>query len=260
MADRMLESIEAGLDSEVEASDVLEALHRGLADHLYAHVVGDGVLVGTVHAAKGQEFGHVLVLSGGWNGQPGEARARKGGSGEQGRRLYYVAMTRARKTLTLLSRRKDPVEYAREMGTRVHPRRVAVAAGRESAVATRFATLGKREMFIDFASLKRSDHPVHEALARLQAGDEVTLARDDRGGVAVVDMRGVEIARLSKATAANWPKRRLQLIERVRVLGVVRRKLADCDAEEYRRRAAVLEWEYPVLEVQHHVWGSAHRA
>lgn len=80
MVDRMLAGVEAELDAEVSAaSEVLEDLHRGLSDHLHAHVVGDGVLVGTVNAAKGQEFGHVLVLGDGLNGKAGRRRSRRRG-------------------------------------------------------------------------------------------------------------------------------------------------------------------------------------
>ena len=245
MADRMLAAVEAELDTEVRAPrDVLEALHGGLADHQRAHVAGDGVLVATVHAAKGREFGHVLVLGGGWNGGPDE-------DAEEGRRLYYVAMTRARKTLTLVSRRDDAVAYLREIGgSRLHRRRVAVAKARGSMPATRYATLGKGDMFIDFAGRKPQGHPAHRALDGLRAGDEVVLKRDG-GGVVVLDRAGAEIGRLSESAAANWPDRRLSLIERVRVLGLVRRELADCVAEEYRKRLRVPAWEYPILEVRH---------
>ena len=254
MADRMLAGVEDELDAEVcTASDVLEGLHRGLADHLDAHVVGDGVFVGTVHAAKGQEFGHVLVLGGGWNGKPGQVRRGDGGAGEEGRRLYYVAMTRAGKTLTLVSRRDDPVAYLGEIGgSYVHRRRVAVAKAGAGTPAARYATLGKRDLFIDYASRKPDGHPVHGALAGLEAGDEVTLEPDGRG-VAVVDRARVEIGRLSQSAAADWPEWRLSLVELVRVLGLVGRELADCDTEEYRKKAAVSAWEYPILEVRHRV-------
>ncbi len=49
----------------------------------------------TAHRAKGLEFDHVAVLDGGWD--------RRGSSNDADspRRLYYVAMTRARKTLAL---------------------------------------------------------------------------------------------------------------------------------------------------------------
>ena len=54
-----------------------------------------GLLMLTAHRAKGLEFDHTVVLDGGWN-VVGNVR-----DPDDARRLYYVAMTRARKTLAL---------------------------------------------------------------------------------------------------------------------------------------------------------------
>ena len=55
-----------------------------------------GLLLLTAHRAKGLEFDHVVVLDGGWEG------AGRGEDADAPRRLYYVAMTRARRTLALM--------------------------------------------------------------------------------------------------------------------------------------------------------------
>ena len=55
-----------------------------------------GLLLLTGHRAKGLEFDHVCVLDGGWD------RFGRGEDADAPRRLYYVSMTRARQTLTLL--------------------------------------------------------------------------------------------------------------------------------------------------------------
>ena len=55
-----------------------------------------GLLLLTAHRAKGLEFDHVVVLDGDW------ARASEGEDADAPRRLYYVAMTRAKQTLTLM--------------------------------------------------------------------------------------------------------------------------------------------------------------
>ena len=57
-----------------------------------------GLLLLTAHRAKGLEFDHVVVLDGGWN-----RRSRQEDT-DAPRRLYYVAMTRAKQTLTLTSK------------------------------------------------------------------------------------------------------------------------------------------------------------
>ena len=54
-----------------------------------------GLLLLTAHRAKGLEFDHVVVLDGNWD------RVGRGEDADAPRRLYYVAMTRARQTLTL---------------------------------------------------------------------------------------------------------------------------------------------------------------
>ena len=55
-----------------------------------------GLLLVTAHRAKGLEFNHVVVLDGGWRG------TNRNEDVDAPRRLYYVAMTRARKTLALM--------------------------------------------------------------------------------------------------------------------------------------------------------------
>ena len=55
-----------------------------------------GLLLLTAHRAKGLEFDHVAVLDGNWN------RTGHNEDADAPRRLFYVAMTRARKTLALI--------------------------------------------------------------------------------------------------------------------------------------------------------------
>ena len=59
-----------------------------------------GLLLLTAHSAKGLEFDHVVVLDGGWRGTNRDEDA------DAPRRLLYVAMTRARKTLALMRLQK----------------------------------------------------------------------------------------------------------------------------------------------------------
>ena len=61
-----------------------------------------GLLLVTAHRAKGLEFDHVVVLDGGWRS------ANQGEDADAPRRLYYVAMTRARKTLALMRFQEGP--------------------------------------------------------------------------------------------------------------------------------------------------------
>lgn len=51
----------------------------------------------TAHRSKGLEFDHVVILNGGWKA------LSKGEDGEAPRRLFYVAMTRARRSLSVVT-------------------------------------------------------------------------------------------------------------------------------------------------------------
>ncbi|MDE0519133.1 MAG: ATP-dependent helicase, partial [Candidatus Dadabacteria bacterium] len=246
MASRMLMDIEVEFGEESCAVvDVVEALYRCFADHYRSHVFGDGVLVSTVHAAKGLEFSHVIVLGGEW---------KKGniGSYEEERRLYYVAMTRARKTLALIDRRDDPLPYVREFESKnLRIRKVSVAKGRSDKLThVRYTVLGMRDLFIDFAGEKPEGHGVHISLTRMQVGDSITLKREQSGQVVVLDCEGKQVGCLSKNTAESWQQPDLNQVDEVRVLGMVSREQEDCKPE-YRDRIAVPDWELPLLEVRH---------
>ncbi|WP_374435284.1 ATP-binding domain-containing protein [Tabrizicola sp.] len=56
-----------------------------------------GLLLLTAHRSKGLEFDHVVILNGGWQA------LSKGEDGEAPRRLFYVAMTRARRSLSVVT-------------------------------------------------------------------------------------------------------------------------------------------------------------
>lgn len=56
-----------------------------------------GLLLLTAHRSKGLEFDHVVILNGGWKA------LSKGEDGEAPRRLFYVAMTRARRSLSVVT-------------------------------------------------------------------------------------------------------------------------------------------------------------
>jgi ATP-dependent DNA helicase RecQ len=64
--------------------------------------LGSGVFLSTIHAAKGMEFTHVIILDGDWRAADGRRSA------EEERRLLYIAMTRARETLTLFKALNGP--------------------------------------------------------------------------------------------------------------------------------------------------------
>ena len=247
MARRVLKEVEGDVGAHTcPATEVTEAIHQALADHVRSHIVGDGVLVGTVHSAKGLEFPHVIVLGGEWRKGSGERDSL-----EAARRLYYVAMTRARETLTLLSRRDDPIPYLYEVrGPGLIHRRVGVAgSARDAHVEHSYTILGMGDLFLDFAGRKKEQHPIHRALARLSTGHALGLRRGPEGQVWVLDEDGIEVARLSRTAAKAWQRAGLQGMD-VRVLAMVLRRKEDC-RPDFREHIVVSSWEVPILEVRH---------
>ncbi|MDI6748367.1 MAG: RecQ family ATP-dependent DNA helicase [Rhodocyclaceae bacterium] len=123
---------------------------------------GRGLTLTTAHGAKGLEFDHVVVLDGGWE---------KSALAE--RRLYYVAMTRARQTLTLC--RQDARGFAGELvgQTAVFERAASLPAALPNGLRRRYELLGPRDIDLGFAG--RDPGAARKALAGLFVGDELRV-------------------------------------------------------------------------------------
>ena len=177
-----------------------------------------GLLLLTAHRAKGLEFDHVVVLDGGWD------RVGKGEDADAPRRLYYVAMTRARQTLALARfpgahRLQDALTDIPATLLRQEP--VALATPLPE-LSRRYRRLSLRDVFLGYAGYRSPGHPVHCAIARLSPGDplEVRIGADrwellDRNGTVVgLLARGYEAPtgmRCASATVmavVNWDRER----------------------------------------------------
>ena len=131
-----------------------------------------GLLLLTAHRAKGLEFDHVVVLDGGWD------RVGRCEDADAPRRLYYVAMTRARQTLTLMrlpganpflnALRDTPAMLHREAPVDRH-----VMPAPE--LLRRYRRLSLRDVFLGFAGYRDPAHPVHRAIANLNPGDPLQV-------------------------------------------------------------------------------------
>lgn len=80
----------------------------------------DGIVLSTVHRAKGLEWPHVVI----WDASDGVMPHHLNHAGaelEEERRVFHVAMTRAQRTLTVLARAGDESPFVTEMATRSPP-------------------------------------------------------------------------------------------------------------------------------------------
>ena len=169
-----------------------------------------GLLLLTAHRAKGLEFDHVAVLDGGWE------RRSDNEDPDAPRRLYYVAMTRARQTLALLRfgglRGGSWPDFFREPAApayagRPHPLpengailyRSAVPVPQESPeLARRYLRPGLGQINLGFAGRRPAGHRVHRAIAGLSPGDPLAVQVDEWGRWELRDGEGTVVGHLAR--------------------------------------------------------------
>jgi ATP-dependent DNA helicase RecQ len=149
-----------------------------------------GLLLTSAHGAKGLEFGHVAILDDEWSHRSAKEDA------DAPRRLFYVAMTRARQTL-LLSRLAHPQHpfLADLSGSPCCFERTAV----QSPLPEGLDLLYKFSTDIDwgYAGRHGANDAVHTAIAVLSTGDVLNLVQ--AGNVwMLLNSSGQMVGRMSK--------------------------------------------------------------
>ena len=185
-----------------------------------------GLLLVTAHRAKGLEFDHVVVLDGGWD------RFGKDEDPDAPRRLYYVAMTRARRTLALARLVESRPPSSPDAGWRdsdfvrepQHPAYLAQRHPLQHSIVDSPSVLQRRsggelretpehlralfrryrhppldEINLGFAGRQRSSHPVHRAIASLKPGDPLMARIDAHERWELLDRSGTVVGRLARA-------------------------------------------------------------
>lgn len=173
-------------------SDVIEALYEfgsGIQSTHHDHVHAPLLLL-TAHRAKGLEFDHVLILDGGGWQQ----------AGDDERRLYYVAMTRARQTLTLSTRLGRQHPFVRDceamcLKTRPQPQSETRPPNERSWIA------GPDQVYLSWPGHFAPHKSIHRAIADLDYGQPLTLRRrqDGHHGWELLDNNATVVARMAKA-------------------------------------------------------------
>ncbi|MCY4187985.1 MAG: ATP-binding domain-containing protein [Bryobacterales bacterium] len=146
----------------------------------------------TVHRAKGLEFDHVAVLDGGWD------RVGPGEDCDAPRRLYYVAMTRTRQTLTLAhldGSRSFPGELPAHGA--VIRRAPAELPPCPESVKRRYIQSYLKNVDIGFAGRRSRNHSTHRAIAALSVGDPLTVRIKDGHRWELLSDSGQVVGRLA---------------------------------------------------------------
>ena len=151
-----------------------------------------GLLLLTAHRAKGLEFDHVAVLDGGWS------RVGRDEDRDAPRRLYYVAMTRARKTLTL-ARFDGSHGFLDALAD--HPsvicREIVELPPGSAALSYHHVRPALRDVDLGFAGRRRAHDPVHHAIAGLSPGDSLEKRITYQGRWELLDRSGAVVGRLA---------------------------------------------------------------
>ncbi len=241
VAELLEEWREETTDAELAVREALEFLYEALAERAREPILGDGVRLLTVHAAKGLEFRHVLMPDGDWRA------GRRGADVEEQRRLYYVGMTRARELLHLYELADAPNPHVASLeGSFLERRAPAIEPPCATLAERRFSLLGQRDLYLSYAGRRPPGDPVHHRLAALHPGDPLVLRRDG-DFIELADPDGGDVAALSAEGRRRWADR-LEHVEAVRVMAMVERR-AESSEGEHRARLRSERWEVPVAEV-----------
>ena len=176
-----------------------------------------GLLLLTAHRAKGLEFDHIAVLDGGWS------KVDRDEDPDAPRRLYYVAMTRARQTLALVrfqgsrpagvtrpdfvmesespmySGHLHSLPYSFPNNGSVLHRTSGDSQPETLELARQYRRPSLREVNLGFAGRYYTNHPVHRAIAALSPGDPIEARIAKTGSWELLNQSGMVVGRLAQA-------------------------------------------------------------
>ena len=194
-----------------------------------------GLLLLTAHRAKGLEFDDVVILDGGWDKRSG------GEDVDAPRRLFYVAMTRARRSLAIMSTGRNP--FAPPVGDNV-VRRSVPPPDRDfpgSGEIHQVPDLGMVDL--SWAGRLAGGHPSIAAITAAGTGDPLEVVND--GGVWMLKNRqGHTLGKMAR----SWSPPAGASFLRGEVGAIVRWRRSD-NQEEYRESIRRDEWETIVPEL-----------
>jgi ATP-dependent DNA helicase RecQ len=190
LAQFIAESETAAPGYELVVDDLIDALYEFGAGTRSSGMPKAPMLLLTAHRAKGLEFDHVLILDGGgWQAHSDDER-----------RLYYVAMTRARQTLTLceiVGKHHPFIRNAESLLLRT--RSTPMVTLENQPASQRMLICNPEKIILSWPGYFAERAPIHRAIANLEVGDALTLrtCRDGKSGWELVDASGTVVGRMS---------------------------------------------------------------
>lgn len=228
LASATAELVDAATVASVPAAEVLDALYESATESRRTGHPGALKLM-TAHGAKGLEFKHVIVMDcADWRW-----------SGEDERRLLYVAMTRAKETLTVMRAEGGRNPYLVDLGTveGVIDLLPAARPERRPDIARRYVTLGPADVDIGFSGRLHTSDPVQARIAGLSWGSRIVVS-----GKQVSTVEGGTVGRLAGRTEPR------SVATPGTVSGILVRT-REQTAPEYQSGLKVDRWETALVEM-----------
>ena len=216
-----------------------------------------GLLLTSAHRAKGLEFDHVVILDGDWHTK------NKIEDNDASLRLYYVSMTRARQTLTLLN-----VNDAIQLNSRDKPitTKLGTSAVKYIEPLNQSSSVLRRELsqpdisdrrldvqtvdctledvFLSFAGREEPNSKCHKAIANLSPGDSLSISKVE-GKWKILDRNGCEVGRMS----SKWKPLQNMTIKSAYVMGIFTRNKEDDKDKKFTHLLRSDNWEVVVPQL-----------
>jgi ATP-dependent DNA helicase RecQ len=193
------------------------------------------LLLLTAHRSKGLEFDDVVILNGGWD------RPSKGEDPDAPRRLFYVAMTRARRSLAVIAQRQHP--FVKPDKDHTLHRAAPDVADAEGLPTAPYQVPDLKTLDLSWAGRLRPGHQSLTAISAAKVGDPIEIARDGRLWM-IQNTQGQALGRMAK----SWPPPESVNFLRGQVGAIVRWRKSD-NQEEFRVHLQRDIWEAVLPEL-----------
>ena len=216
-----------------------------------------GLLLTSAHRAKGLEFDHVVILDGRWRATSDAEDS------ETPRRLYYVSMTRARETLSLMQlEAADRVNFRdksltanqdERASTLVQPLRSVPSVLERQApnpdiadrrLDMRIMECTMQDVVLSFAGWRAPNSKAHRAITALAPGDPLSLLHED-GQWKVFGHDRHQVGRMAR----KWVLPSGMSIAQAVVQGIFTRWAKDESDEEHKQKLRSETWEIVVPQL-----------
>lgn len=229
-------------DGRLPVQFFIDYLYETLAEYRKETKIGNGIFLSTVHSAKGMEFPHVFITDSGWD------YSNNKNSSEEERRLFYVAMTRAKQTLSLIKNNSKFHPHLNRLDGAFLTTRTAKyrAESTEDNLNICYELLGLKDIFLGFAGGFSKNSDIHRNLAKLQMGDKVSFQVNE-SEIFIQDQSRNIIAKLSKSACTQW-RDKIPRLKKATVFAMITRYRED-EERAYQRFIRTDKWELPMIEV-----------